>query len=110
MAVKPTYLTFTPSDSPDVNGYYFYMEETPNPVDINLSQKWDLGNPPVEADGKIKYDISTLDGITTKDGVYNIGLSAYDEVGNESSLMLINDVALDFIAPNPPSDGAIIRG
>jgi len=110
MAVKPTYLTFTPSDSPDVGGYNFYLEESPNPIDVISSQKWDLGNPPVGDDGKIKYDISTLDGITTRDGIYNIGLSAYDEVGNESSLMLINDVALDFIAPNPPSDGAIIRG
>ncbi len=110
MAVKPTFLTFTPSDSPDVEGYNLYMEESPNAIDVNSSQKWDLGNPLVESDGKIKVDLTTLDGMTTRDGIYNLGLAAYDEVGNESSLMLLNDVALDFIAPNPPTDGAIVRG
>lgn len=110
MAVKPTFLTYTPSDSPDVNGYYLYMEEAPALVSAGSSQRWDIGNQAPEADGKVKYDITQLEGMTTKDGIYNLGLSAYDEVGNESSMFLINDVALDFVAPNPPTDGAIIRG
>lgn len=109
MAVKPTFLTYTPSDSPDVEGYYLYMEDAPAVVSA-ASQRWDIGNQSPETDGKVVYDITQLEGMTTKDGVYNLGLSAYDEVGNESSMILMNDVALDFIAPNPPSDGAIIRG
>jgi len=109
MAVKPTFLTYTPSDSPDVQGYFLYMEEAPNAVS-GESQYWDIGNQSPEIDGKVKYDITQLEGMTTKDGIYNLGLSAYDEVGNESSMIFINDVPLDFIAPNPPADGEIIRG
>ena len=110
MPVKSTYLTFKPSTSPDVVGYILYMEESPNPIDVNTSESWDIGNPPVEGvDGKVHYDLTQLDGMTTKDGTYNFGVAAVDDVGNSSSLLLIKDVALDFVAPNPPTEGAVVR-
>jgi len=41
-----------------------------------------------------------------KSGVFNLGVSAVDSVGNESNMSLSIDVPLDFMAPNPP--GAIV--
>jgi len=50
-----------------------------------------------------------LPGITTTDGVYNLGITAVDDAGNESSFSLINDVPLDFLAPDAPGEITIIR-
>jgi hypothetical protein len=96
--VKSVNLSFPASDSPDVEGYKLYLEESPNEVTYE-SQSFDLGN-------NTSVDLATLDGMTTRDGNYNIGITAVDDAGNESSMSLISDVPLDFEAPNPP--GAIV--
>lgn len=96
--VQSVNLSFPPSDSPDVEGYKLYLEEAPAEVNYD-SLSFDLGN-------NTSIDLATLDGMTTRDGLYNIGITAVDEAGNESSMSLISDVPLDFEAPNPP--GAIL--
>jgi hypothetical protein len=100
-AVKKVTLTVEPSTSPDVVGYKLYMEVTPNPVTYS-SQVFDLGN-------NTTVDLSTLLGMTTTDGVYNLGITAVDDAGNESSFSLIDNVPLDFLAPDAPGVITITR-
>lgn len=100
MIVKKTTLRFEPSTSPDVTGYMLYIEEAPTPVDYD-SEAVDLGD-------RQEIDLSTLQ-LNTKDGVYNLGIAAYDEVGNLSSLSIIENVALDFVAPDPPTGLTVLR-
>lgn len=99
--VKSVTLSFPASDSPDVVGYKLYMEEAPTVVAYE-SPSYDLGN-------NTSVDMSSLEGMTTKDGVYNLGVVSVDDAGNESSMSLLNDVPLDFLAPNPPGQITIVR-
>ena len=92
--VKGLTISFPASDSPDVVGYKMYVEEAPEVVTYN-SLSIDLGN-------NTTIDMSTLEGMSTRDGVYNLGIVAIDDAGNESSMSLANDVPLDFAPPNPP--------
>lgn len=101
MKIKGIKLKWTPSGSPDVESYNLYLEESPNPVTYE-SEAWTLGLPAV-VDGQMSVDLSTLEGMTSKDGAYNIGLSSVDSAGNESSLVILEGVEIDFEAPDPPS-------
>lgn len=101
MPVKNVTLSFPPSGSPDVVGYKLYVKESPDAVDYD-SEVFDLGN-------DTSIDLSTLPDMTTKDGVYNLGITAVDDAGNESSMSVIADVALDFVQPDPPGQITITR-
>ena len=104
--VKSVTMKFPASGSADVSSYRLYMEEAPLSVTYN-SEAFNVNEDPIE--GIVSVDLSTLPGMTTKDGMYNFGVSSLDEAGNESSLSLINDVILDFIAPDPPGEITITR-
>lgn len=97
--VKSMWLRFMPSDSPDVVTNKMYMEEAPSLV-TRQSLSFDLGNN-LNIEGLVEVDISVLPGMTTMDGIYNVGVSAVDDRGNEASMTLMNDVPFDFVAPNP---------
>lgn len=106
--VKKVTLSFPQSDSPDVVGYKLYMVEAPAQVDEvdedgnYLAKSYDLGlNTDIE--------LSTLPGMTTNDGVYNIGVTAVDDAENESSMSIAENVPLDFAAPNAPGELVITR-
>lgn len=99
--VETVNLSFPASGSPDVVGYKLYIEEAPKAVTYT-SSSWALGS-------KTSVDLSTLEGMTTKDGKYNLGVTAIDDAGNESSMSLISDVPLDFLAPDPPGQLSITR-
>lgn len=99
--VKTVTITFSGSDSPDVIDYKLYVEEAPTVVSYQSSAV-SLGN-------VTSVDLSTIKELTTKDGIYNIGITALDTAGNESSMSLLNDVPLDFAAPNPPGQLVIVR-
>lgn len=99
--VKDVTLEFPGSDSPDVVGYRLYIEESPAVVTHN-SSFFDLGN---NTSVLLNNIVSPSGGI---DGVYNIGVVAVDDVGNESDFSLLNDVPLDFVPPNPPGQLTII--
>lgn len=92
--IKDAVLNIPPSGSPDVVGYKLYIQETPVAVTYD-SEVFELGN-------VASIDLATLPGFTTKDGVYNIGVAAVDDAGNESSMSMLSDVPLDFVAPDPP--------
>lgn len=53
--------------------------------------------------------VSDLPGMSQVDGVYNIGVAAVDDAGNEASLSIAENVSLDFFAPDPVSDLKIVR-
>ena len=101
MKVKNVTLSFPASGSTDVVGYKLYMEAVPTDVSYE-SQSFDLGN-------ITTIDLATLPGVTTTDGVYNLGIAAVDDAGNESSFSLISNVPLDFLAPDAPGEITIIR-
>ena len=75
------------------------MEPAPSVVTFD-SPSFDIGNI-LNDDGLVEVDISVLPGMITMDGVYNIGVAAVDDRGNEASMTLLNDVPFDFIPPNP---------
>lgn len=97
--IKETWLRFPPSDSPDVVTNKLYLEVTPQGVTED-SPSFDIGNN-LNDDGLVEVNLATVSGMTTLDGVYNIGVAAVDDRGNEASMTLANDVPLDFLAPNP---------
>lgn len=106
MKVQTAILKFAASPSPDVAGYRLYMEPDGNPVSYN-SEFFDLGNP-VNDEGVVEIDLSTLPGMTTKDGVYNLGVVAVDDTGNQSSMKTKDGVNVDFEAPDPPGEIELI--
>ncbi len=101
MPVKNVTISFPASGSPDVVEYKLYIEEAPEEVTYD-SEAFLLGN-------HTSVDLSTLPGITTKDGTYNLGITAVDDAGNESSMSKIADVPLDFVQPDPPGQITITR-
>ena len=104
--VKDMIMKFPPSGSPDVIGYVLYMERMPNLVTRSGSEKVFLGMPPIDpADGQMYINLAELENFETTDGNYNLGVSAFDEKGNESAMSKVDDVPLDFVAPDAP--GAI---
>jgi hypothetical protein len=103
MKLKQRQLRFTPSPSPDVVAYRLYFEPAPAPATYE-SPNADLGLPAVdETTGKAAVDLAGLPGMTTTDGTYNLGLVAVDDAGNQSSMEVLADVPLDFIAPDAPT-------
>jgi hypothetical protein len=101
MPVKNVTIKFPASGSPDVIGYKLYISEQPTPLDY-ASESMDLGN-------VTEVDVSKLAGMTTKSGIYDIGITAVDAAGNESSMSIKGGVAIDFVAPDPPGPIVIER-
>lgn len=113
--LKPTFLKFTPSTSPDVTAYALYIRRAAdgavNEVDefgAYVAARFEVV-PPTPAEGeKAQIDLANVPGMITEDTTYNIGVSAIDDVGNESSIEFLTDVPLDFAAPNPPTNLEIV--
>ena len=93
MAIKTKTLSWQRSTSPDTSGYILYVQEAPDAVSTS-SPKYDVGD--VDS-----VELNSL--IGEVDGTYNIGLSSYDDAGNEGPMAVLNDVPLDFVAPAPPT-------
>ena len=107
--VNQAFIRFAPSASTDVTGYKLYVQLDPQPVTYT-STFCALGNPaPSGSPPQIQIDLSTLPGMTSYDGLYNIGVSSVDDDGNESSMSVKNGVQLDFVAPDPPGAVEVIK-
>jgi hypothetical protein len=92
-------IRFLASDSPDVSTNRMYWVEAPTPVDYTSA--WvDVGNVK-DADGFVNVDLGATLGVHQLDGVFNIGVAAVDDLGNEADMSKANDLPLDFVAPNP---------
>jgi len=106
--VQSMQLRFDRSDSPDVTGYRLYYAQAPEQP--NYDSSWiDLGNGEDPDSEQMVIDLATLDGMTTLDGIYNLGITALDDAGNKSSMERLNEVPFDFLAPNPPTNASIDR-
>jgi hypothetical protein len=90
--IKSRTLSFPGSDSPDVVGYKLYIED----VAVELT----YASPSFALGMETRVDLSTI--AADKDGVFNIGVTAVDDAGNESDMSVLNNVPLDFMAPNLP--------
>lgn len=94
--IVPKTLTFVPSISPDVVGYRLYYEEVPNAVTEN-SLYVDLGAT------QTSVALHEIPEFSSFDGLYNIGISAVDDSGNESDMSKLGDIPLDLSPPEPPT-------
>lgn len=108
--VKSAKIRFIPSPSPDVVSHNLYIEEAPEPVTYE-SAHFDIGNDRVVVEGVeyVEIDLSTVPGMLTTDGVYNIGVSPVDDAGNLGSMSKLDNVPLDFSAPDAVGDLIVIR-
>lgn len=108
--VKKAMLTFQPSGSPDVAGYYLYLQDADNGLvsRATAAAKVNLGNPTPNADGLIEIDLTAIPELAAENN-YSLGIATYDVAGNESSLLTagLEEVNLDFTAPDPPMNARI---
>lgn len=94
--VKSMIIRFAPSDSPDVVDNVLYVDQ---PGNLSYdSPSWSVGNV-VDQDGTVHVDLGAL--LPGYDGVYDIGVAAVDDGGNEADMSTASDIPLDFVAPNP---------
>lgn len=101
--IKSLRVTLPPSSSPDVVEYRLRI--TPNNIDPTYESEFiSLGNDPTN------IDIASLDGLADVDDVVNMGFSAVDDAGNESDLVMVRNVPLDFLAPNAPGTPVFSEG
>jgi hypothetical protein len=107
--LSDVFLKFNPSDSPDVKSYRLYVVEAPADVKEIDGATGKYKAPFFNIGLNTNVDLNGIAGFPTKDAVYNLGVTALDDVGNESEMMAVNDVPLDFAAPNPVSGLTVIR-
>ena len=98
--IMPVSLSFPASPSADVVGYKLYIEPVPAAV-THTSPGYALPGTTVDLATILPGDI---------DGIFNLGIVAIDDVGNESDFSLINSAPLDLIPPQKPGIGIIIYG
>lgn len=105
-------LKFKPSGSADVVNYNLYYKEHEDSVQLtknNSIAAIDLGKPAVGADGFIHIQLNTLPALTDLDGYYDLGVAAVDDAGNTSPMLVqgLANISLDFLAPDPPTEGSV---
>ncbi len=91
--IKTKTLSFPESGSPDVSGYKLYYEVVPAEVTYTS---------PSVALSSNSVVLNEIPELVDADNVYNIGVASVDDGGNESDMSKLNDVPLDFAAPEPP--------
>jgi hypothetical protein len=92
-------IKWTASTSPDVVGYKLYFS-TGTVIDYASSFK-DVGNKTSEV---VPADVPDF---PIYDGNIMVGISAYDEVGNESDIAVVTS-PFDFVAPDAPTNLAVV--
>lgn len=105
--LRPTLIKFKASTSTDVVSNALYVRKASdgavNEAEASgdyVAKRFVLPNTP-DAAGDCNCDLAAIEGFPTEDANYNIGIAAIDDFGNESSMVVLNDVPLDFAAPNP---------
>lgn len=94
---KSMVIRFAPSDSPDVVTNKLYVDE---PGNLSYdSPNWDIGNIIDLEDSTVHLDLGLF--LPNYDGVYDIGIAAVDDGGNEADMTEALNIPLDFVAPNP---------
>lgn len=101
--IKPKILRFNPPTSPDAVAARIRIVPTGTPMDYSVDLAGVVSDLTPAGSGKVEVDLGGLDAAQTMDGVYDIGVTYVDEVGNESAIAKIEAVGLDFIAPDAPT-------
>ncbi len=105
------YIKFKQSGSADVVGNRVYVKshDPANPITkSNAEQQADVTPAPApDANGYTNIEINAL--FPDLDGAYDFGVSAIDDAGNDSPLLTQGfvNIDLDFVAPNPPTEGSV---
>lgn len=105
------FIKFRQSVSGDVVGNRVYVKVHDPALPINkdnADQSADVTPvPPPDAEGFTNIEINSL--FPDLDGAYDFGISAIDDAGNDSPLLTQGfvDIGLDFVAPNPPTEGSV---
>ena len=86
------------STSPDVVGYKLYVGT--DAIDYNTTSV-DVGNITEVNLGALSNQ--GFGPLVNAEGTFNIGVSALDQVGNESDIAVLNGVVLDFVPPAAPT-------
>jgi hypothetical protein len=108
MRLKERILHFKPSASPDVVAYRLYYTPAPAPPTYD-SPNTELGMPEADAEtGKLFVDLAELEAMTSIDGIFNLGIVAVDDAGNESSMLILSEIPLDFTAPDAPTEAEVV--
>jgi hypothetical protein len=106
-------LKFKPSGSLDVVGYNLYYKDHEDSVSLTKNNSIaviDLGKPDVDVDdGFIHIELNSLPALSGLDGMYDLGVAAVDDAGNTSPMLVqgLANISLDFLAPNPPTEGSV---
>jgi len=90
-------ISFEAAAAPDVQGYKLYWSVGEGTLLDYTSENADVGN---VTDVIIPDDIPTF---PLADDIINIGVTAYDDVGNESDMSTISS-PFDFTAPDAPTN------
>ena len=109
--ITPLIAAFDQSDSPDTEANRVRI------VEANQSMTYDVPYDeirpvptPDPVDGKTRIDISKLPTAAGLDGVYDVGITAVDERGQESGFLMLTDGNFDFSPPNAPTGGQFEDG
>ena len=89
-----------PSTSPDVVAHKVYWCEEDNYLDYNISPSVRVDLPKTN----LIIPDETPDFPTDADGNFRIGVTAADEVGNESDFIEVGPIPFDFAAPDAPKN------
>jgi len=105
-------LKFKPSGSADVVSYSLYYKEHEDSVGLtkdNAIAVIDLGKPAAQSDGFIHVELNSIAALSGMDGYYDLGVAAVDDADNTSPMLVqgLANISLDFLAPNPPTEGSV---
>jgi len=106
-------LRFSPSPAEDVVKYTLYGMKAIDGValdKITAEFAVDFGKPEVDLEGFCQVVLNDVPGLSSLDGIYNCGISATDEAGNESQMLTegFTGVNVDFVSPGPPTSGSVL--
>lgn len=100
--IKEKTLRFPPSPSPDVVGYNLYIEPASNGESLSYQSESVRLTDDTDENGNVVVNLGDIEVLRTMDGRYDIGVTAIDDGGNESSMSTMLGVELDFTAPDAP--------
>ena len=101
--IKPKVLKFNPPTSPDAESANIRIVPTGDVMDYPVPVAHTVTDLTPGSSGKIEVDLGGISTAQTMDGVYDIGVTYVDDVGNESAIAKAAGIALDFIAPDAPT-------
>lgn len=108
--VTPLIAAFVQSTSGDVEANRVRIVPANSPMTYDIAYDEIRPVPAPDPDGKTRIDLSKLQGAAGLDGVFDVGITAVDERGQESGFLLLEDGNFDFSPPVAPTEGQFEDG